>query len=82
MIQSLDHLVLTVRDVAATTTFYTTVLGMKAETFDGSRTALKFGEQKINLHQAGQEIAPHAASPTPGSADLCFLTDRTVEQLL
>jgi catechol 2,3-dioxygenase-like lactoylglutathione lyase family enzyme len=78
-VTSLDHLVLTVADIGATVSFYTMVLGMRAERFhpaDGStRTALTFGAQKINLHQAGAEFDPKAATPTPGSADLCFLTD-------
>ena len=74
-ITRLDHLVLTVRDIAATCDFYSRVLGMTVVTFDEGRTALSFGNQKINLHQAGREIAPHAAHPTPGSADLCLITD-------
>lgn len=83
-VQSLDHLVLTVRDMDATVTFYETVLGMSAEHFtpaDGSlRMALKFGAQKINLHQAGAEFDPKSKAPTPGSADLCFLTDTALDQ--
>jgi catechol 2,3-dioxygenase-like lactoylglutathione lyase family enzyme len=78
-VDSLDHLVLTVADLDASVRFYTRVLGMRAESFaaaDGStRTALVFGRQKINLHRAGGEFAPHAAAPRPGSADLCFLSD-------
>lgn len=76
---SLDHLVLTVTDLNATVAFYTDILGMTAETFtatDGThRTALKFGSQKINLHVTRLEFEPKAQTPTPGSADLCFLTD-------
>jgi catechol 2,3-dioxygenase-like lactoylglutathione lyase family enzyme len=75
LIKSLDHLVLTVRDISATIRFFTNVLGMEAITFANGRRALGFGEQKINLHELGGEIEPHAQSPTPGSADLCFLTD-------
>ena len=78
-VTALDHLVLTVADIAATVTFYTQGLGMTGETFqpaDGTtRTALTFGNQKINLHQARAEFEPKAARPTPGSGDLCFLTD-------
>jgi catechol 2,3-dioxygenase-like lactoylglutathione lyase family enzyme len=77
-VESLDHLVLTVTDLEATVRFYCDVLGMHREDFrpiDGSlRTALKFGNQKINLHVAGAEFDPKSAHPTPGSADLCFLT--------
>jgi len=69
-----DHLVLTVADVEATAAFYTRVLGMQPETFGNGRRALRFGAQKINLHEAGREIAPHAARPTRGSADLCLVT--------
>lgn len=73
-IDSLDHLVLTVADVAASCAFYERVLGMEVVTFGQGRKALAFGMQKINLHQAGREFEPKAERPTPGSADLCFLT--------
>ena len=62
---AIDHLVLTV----------SRVLGMEAVTFAGGRRALRFGAQKLNLHQAGAEFTPHAARTAPGSADLCLLTD-------
>lgn len=79
---SLDHLVLTVADIDETVRFYGDVLGMEATVFqpsDGSRRfALKFGNQKINLHQAGAEFEPKAHTPCPGSADLCFLTDQNL----
>jgi catechol 2,3-dioxygenase-like lactoylglutathione lyase family enzyme/predicted kinase len=70
----LDHLVLTVRDLAAISAWYARVLGMGVVTFAGGRTALTFGAQKINLHEAGHEFAPKAARPTPGAGDLCFIT--------
>ena len=83
-IEQLDHVVLTVASLNATIDFYTEVLGMDAINFDG-RKALKFGDQKINLHQRGHEFNPKAAHPTPGSADLCFVTltplDEVVEYL-
>jgi catechol 2,3-dioxygenase-like lactoylglutathione lyase family enzyme len=70
----LDHLVLTVADIERTIAFYERVLGMRAVTFGAERRALAFGDQKINLHQAGHEFEPRAARPTPGSADLCFIS--------
>lgn len=73
-IRQLDHLVLTVADIEVTCAFYRRVLGMEIITFGEGRKALRFGDQKINLHQAGREFEPKAARPTPGSADLCFLT--------
>jgi len=80
-IDSLDHLVLTVRDLDATCAFYQQVLGMEVITFGGGRRALAFGVQKINLHQAGQEFEPKALRPTPGSGDLCFLTSVPLAQV-
>ena len=69
-----DHLVLTVADIERTVAFYERVLCMEAITFGDRRRALRFGDHKINLHQAGHEFEPKAAHPTPGSADLCFTT--------
>ncbi|HEY7266443.1 MAG TPA: VOC family protein [Solirubrobacterales bacterium] len=79
-IRSLDHLVLTVTDIDATVRFYE-ALGMRREDFGDGRVALRFGEQKLNLHQAGAEVAPHAVQPTPGSADLCFLVSDDLERV-
>lgn len=82
LLKRLDHFVLTVTDMEAALAFYTDVLGMEAELFepaDGSRRhALRFGQSKINLHQAGAEFEPKAARATPGSADLCFLTEESI----
>ena len=78
----LDHLVLTVRDLEATCAFYETVLGMRRESFGQGRTALHFGRQKINLHQAGREFEPKARKPTPGSADLCFLAATPIAEVV
>jgi len=79
MLDRLDHLVLTVRDPAATCNFYRGVLGMEIVTYGQGRVALRFGSQKINLHPAGREFEPKAERPTPGSGDLCFLTDEPLE---
>ena len=81
-IDRIDHLVLTVRDIDATCTFYTHVLGMRVVTFEAGRTALAFGSQKINLHQAGREFEPKALQPTPGSGDLCFITNVPLDEVI
>lgn len=73
-IDSLDHLVLTVKDIDVSASFYSKTLGMDVVTFGDGRKALTFGEQKINLHTYGKEFEPKAEQPTPGSADLCFIT--------
>jgi len=82
MISRLDHLVLTVKSIPATVNFYTKVLGMREVIFGAGRTALAFGNQKINLHEAGNEFEPKANRPTPGSADLCFLSELPMEELV
>lgn len=74
-ITGLDHLVLTVASIERTCSFYEGVLGMRRETFGKGRTALQFGAQKINLHEAGNEFEPRADRPTPGSGDLCFIVE-------
>lgn len=80
-LDALDHLVLTVKDIAATVDFYQRVLGMTTVTFGEGRKALAFGAQKINLHQQGKEFEPKAERPTPGSADLCFITSVPLDQV-
>ncbi|MBI4290444.1 MAG: VOC family protein [Betaproteobacteria bacterium] len=80
-IDGIDHLVLTAKDVEATCAFYAKALGMKVVTFGGGRKALSFGAQKINLHQYGKEFEPKAEKPTPGSADLCFVTSVPIAEV-
>jgi len=78
-IVNIDHIVLTVKNIADTVRFYESVLGMNKETYGEGRIALKFGNQKINLHKYGKEFEPKAAKPVPGSEDLCFVTDTKLE---
>ncbi len=81
-ITQLDHLVLTVQDIEATCLFYENVLGMEVITFGAGRKALRFGSQKINLHQAGKEFEPKALHPVHGSEDLCFLTSTPLDEVI
>jgi catechol 2,3-dioxygenase-like lactoylglutathione lyase family enzyme len=81
-IERLDHLVLTVADVARTCAFYTRVLGMEVVNFGANRTALKFGQQKINLHPADKIPGLVADRPTPGSGDLCFITAAPLAEVI
>lgn len=81
-ISHLDHLVLTVSNIETSCHFYQTVLGFEVIIFKGNRKALKFGNQKINLHQQGNEFEPKALQPTPGSADLCFISDTPISEVV
>jgi catechol 2,3-dioxygenase-like lactoylglutathione lyase family enzyme len=81
-IARLDHFVLTVRDIDATCDFYTRVLGMQVMKFGAGRTALKFGQQKINLHPVENAITLKAERPMPGSADFCFISDTPIPEVV
>jgi catechol 2,3-dioxygenase-like lactoylglutathione lyase family enzyme len=85
MIDHVDHIVLTTRDLAGSIRFYTEVLGMTLEKFrtpTEERMALKFGKQKINLHEWGREFAPRAHVAAPGTLDLCFIASFPLEQVI
>jgi catechol 2,3-dioxygenase-like lactoylglutathione lyase family enzyme len=85
VIDHVDHIVLTTRDLPGCMTFYCDVLGMKAEKFEtpqGTRLALKFGGQKINVHEWGREFTPRAHVAAPGTLDLCFIASVPLEQVI
>jgi catechol 2,3-dioxygenase-like lactoylglutathione lyase family enzyme len=81
-VNRIDHLVLTVKDIATTVDFYTTALGMNTLIFGENRVALTFGDQKINLHQLGNEFEPKAGNVNAGSADICFIIEQPVQQAI
>jgi len=81
-IDSFDHVVLTVKNIDATCKFYAEVLGMEIVTFGENRKALSFGSQKINLQQLGRESTLIAERPTPGSADVCFITSVSLSDVI
>ena len=81
-IDSIDHVVFTVKDIKATCDFYAKVLGMEIVAFGQGRKALAFGSQKINLQQHGRESTLIAQKPTPGSADICFTTSVPVSEVV
>ncbi|HSE88480.1 MAG TPA: VOC family protein [Candidatus Binatia bacterium] len=81
-IDSIDHLVFTVKDINATCEFYSKVLGMEVVTFGEGRKALAFGSQKINLQQLGRESTLIAYKPTSGSADICFVTSVPISEVI
>jgi catechol 2,3-dioxygenase-like lactoylglutathione lyase family enzyme len=73
VITGIDHFVLTVRSVDDTCAFYRRVLGFERVDAPNLPTALLFGTQKINVHEAGHTFEPKAKAPAPGSADFCLV---------
>ena len=85
MIHHVDHIVLTTRDLEGCIRFYRDVLGMTLESFKTpteTRQALKFGKQKINLHEWGKEFTPRAHVAAPGTLDLCFIAALPLEAVI
>jgi catechol 2,3-dioxygenase-like lactoylglutathione lyase family enzyme len=85
MIDHIDHVVLTTRDLPACLRFYAEILGMKHEKFQTpteTRIALKFGNQKINVHEWGKEFTPRAHVAAPGTLDLCFIASVPLEEVI
>jgi catechol 2,3-dioxygenase-like lactoylglutathione lyase family enzyme len=85
MIDHIDHVVLTTRDLPACLRFYAEILGMTQEKFQTpteTRIALKFGNQKINVHEWGREFTPRAHVAAPGTLDLCFISSVSLEKVI
>jgi len=85
MIDHLDHIVLTTRDLEGCIRFYRDVLGMQLESFQTpteKRQALKYGNQKINIHEWGREFSPRAHVAAPGTLDLCFIASVPLEEVI
>lgn len=81
-INRIDHLVLTVKDISKSCLFYEKALGMKIVHFGQGRTALHFGNQKINLHKLGSEFQPNARNANAGTADICLITDTPIKSFI
>ena len=80
----IDHVVITVSDINKSIDFYSNILGMQLQEFLSStdkvkRKSLKFGKQKINLHEASKPFKPHANNPIPGTMDICFLSEINID---
>jgi catechol 2,3-dioxygenase-like lactoylglutathione lyase family enzyme len=83
-----DHVAITVADVDATLAWYQRVLDAELLHLDLWRAGklpvalLQVGASRLSVHPAAAPAAPHAESPTPGSADLCFRFDGPVAEIL
>jgi catechol 2,3-dioxygenase-like lactoylglutathione lyase family enzyme len=85
VISHIDHVVLTTRDLPSCLRFYSEILGMKQEKFQTpteTRIALKFGNQKINVHEWGKEFTPRAHVAAPGTLDLCFIASISLDEVI
>ena len=82
MIASIDHIVLTTRDLDKCIAFYVGALGMQLERYGAGRIAFRFGAHKFNVHPPGFEAGIKARRPTAGSLDLCFLADCPLDQVM
>lgn len=80
-VDRIDHVVLNCRDVEATVDWYVRVLGMRREVFGEGRTALLFGNQKINVRPTGAPNWGTASVDAPGSMDLCFIADMSPDDV-
>ncbi len=80
-VERINHLVLTVKDIDLTCSFYREVLGMEVEEFTPRKKALKFGNQSLMLHQKGRGFDLEADKPTPGSIDIGFTVTESIEQV-
>ena len=81
-ITHIDHFVLTVDDIDKTIQFYESTLGMQQVGFGNGRGALCFGNQKNNLHKAGNKFEPKTRTPTPGSGDFCFIIESGLSEAM
>lgn len=76
----IDHFVLTAEDLERSCEFYES-LGGDVVTFGEGHRAVRFGEQKINIHPTENDIDPVAAEPTPGGGDFCLVTEMSIEEV-
>ncbi len=80
-VEHIDHFVLTVASIKRSCRFYGEVLGMEIIESGDKSMALKFGSQKIDLHQLGSEIGLKARNVFPGSADICLVTRTPIAEV-
>jgi catechol 2,3-dioxygenase-like lactoylglutathione lyase family enzyme len=85
-IAGLDHVAITVQDIPTTIEWYERVLGAQALHLDAWRAGripvvlLQLGGARLSVHDAAAPAAPHATTPTPGSADICFRFHGPIEE--
>jgi catechol 2,3-dioxygenase-like lactoylglutathione lyase family enzyme len=81
MLSGLDHLVITVTDISRAVDFYSRVLGLDVRYRDRDRVDLMLGDMALRLHWTDTDVQPRAATPTPGSLDLCLRSQLPLDQV-
>lgn len=79
-IKRFDHIVITTQDLEKCLHFYVDILGMEPDNRNG-RHAVRFGEQKINIHCRKAEFLPAARNVTYGSQDICLIAEGRIEDI-
>lgn len=80
-ITGFDHIVLCVRDIGLTLTFYQRILGLDAREERKGKWSLHFGSNKISLQEEGQ-VPDLARRTVPGSGNFCLLTDTPISDVV
>jgi catechol 2,3-dioxygenase-like lactoylglutathione lyase family enzyme len=80
-IDRINHLVLKVKDIDETCKFYRDIFDMEVESLSARKRALKFGNQRLTIHQKGRGFDPEAQVPASGPIDICFVVAESVEQI-
>ena len=78
-VDRIDHLVLYVEDIEATSEFYARAVGAEPKPLENGARTLQVGDARINLHPAGDEYDPHAENPAVGAGDVCLITQRPIQ---
>ena len=82
LIKSIDHIVITTKNIKNCKDFYCNFLNMELNKFidkNETRLSFKFGHQKINVHFFEKPFSPHALNVSPGSQDICFITKMDIQ---
>ena len=84
-VRGIDHVAIPVADVEQTLAFYERVLGAELQYAAAWRAGklpvaiLQVGGNRLSVHDAAKPASPHAATPLPGSQDLCFRWEGPLE---
>lgn len=79
-LKSIDHFVITTKNLEECLHFYADVLGMDHQ-IHGNRHMLVFGNQKINLHTYAGEFSPYAVNAGYGCQDFCLIASGDIGEI-